>query len=168
MKLKEVIIHNFKSIAQDCTLNVDKRITSIVGASEAGKTNVLEALNKFYTEKGFDESDICSFNDEGINNDTDMVSVVFELGENDDREEISQIDERLIKAGIFTIRKRMTPEVVTALKKLGSEVQSVDRVTGPYDTIVVIEVDTMDKIDTVIEKIRAVTGVYRTVTCVAI
>ena len=61
-----------------------------------------------------------------------------------------------------------TPEVVTALKKLGSEVQSVDRVTGPYDTIVVIEVDTMDKIDTVIEKIRAVTGVYRTVTCVAI
>jgi predicted ATP-dependent endonuclease of OLD family len=112
MKLKEVIIHNFKSIAQDCTLNVDKRITSIVGASEAGKTNVLEALNKFYTEKGFDESDICSFNDEGINNDTDMVSVVFELGENDDREEISQIDERLIKAGIFTIRKRMNGEYV--------------------------------------------------------
>jgi len=47
-------------------------------------------------------------------------------------------------------------------------IQSVDRVTGPYDTIVVIEVDTLDKIDTVIEKIRAVTGVYRTVTCVAI
>ena len=61
-----------------------------------------------------------------------------------------------------------TADVVAALKKLGSEVQSVDRVTGPYDTIVVIEVDTMDKIDTVIEKIRAVTGVYRTVTCVAI
>ncbi len=44
MKLKEVIVHNFKSIAQDCTLNVDNRITSIVGASEAGKTNILEAL----------------------------------------------------------------------------------------------------------------------------
>ena len=61
-----------------------------------------------------------------------------------------------------------TADVVAALKKLGSEVQSVDRVTGPYDTIVVIEVDTMDKIDMVIEKIRAVAGVHRTVTCVAI
>ncbi|MBA7501295.1 hypothetical protein ES704_04057 [subsurface metagenome] len=61
-----------------------------------------------------------------------------------------------------------TADVVAALKKLGSEIQSVDRVTGPYDTIVVIEVNTLDKIDTVIEKIRAVTGVYRTVTCVAI
>ncbi len=61
-----------------------------------------------------------------------------------------------------------TADVVEALKKLGSEVKSVDRVTGPYDTIVVIEVDTMDKIDTVIKKIHAVTGVYRTATCVAI
>ncbi len=61
-----------------------------------------------------------------------------------------------------------TADVVAALKKLRSEVQSVDRVTGPYDTIVVIEVDTMDKIDTVIEKIHAVAGVHRTVTCVAI
>ncbi len=61
-----------------------------------------------------------------------------------------------------------TADVVAALKKLGSEIQSVDRVTGLYDVIVVIEVDTLDKIDTVIEKIRAVTGVYRTVTCVAI
>ena len=40
-----------------------------------------------------------------------------------------------------------TADVVAALKKLGSEIQSVDRVTGPYDTIVVIEVDTLDKID---------------------
>ncbi len=61
-----------------------------------------------------------------------------------------------------------TADVVAALKKLGSEVQSVDRVTGSYDTIVVIEVDTTDKIDTVIEKIHAVVGVYRTVTCLAI
>ncbi len=30
-----------------------------------------------------------------------------------------------------------TADVVAALKKLGSEVQSVDRVTGPCDTIVV-------------------------------
>ncbi len=61
-----------------------------------------------------------------------------------------------------------TADVIVALKKLGREVKSVDRVTGPYDIIVVIEVETMDNIDTVIEKIHAVAGVHRTVTCVAI
>jgi len=61
-----------------------------------------------------------------------------------------------------------TADVVAALKKLGEEIKSVDSVTGPYDIIGVIEVETMDKIDTVIEKIHAVAGVHRTVTCVAI
>ena len=61
-----------------------------------------------------------------------------------------------------------TPDVVAALKQLRREVKSVDSVTGPYDIIGVIEVETMDKIDTVIEKIHAVAGVHRTVTCVAI
>ncbi len=61
-----------------------------------------------------------------------------------------------------------TTDVVAALKKLGKEVKSVDSVTGPYDIIVVIEVETTDKIDAVIEKIHAVVGVHRTVTCVAI
>jgi len=61
-----------------------------------------------------------------------------------------------------------TADVVAALKKLRGEIKSVDSVTGPYDIIVVIEVESMDKIDTVIEKIHAVAGVHRTVTCVAI
>ena len=61
-----------------------------------------------------------------------------------------------------------TPDVVAALKQLRREVKSVDSVTGPYDIIGVIEVETMDKIDTVIERIHAVAGVHRTVTCVAI
>ena len=60
-----------------------------------------------------------------------------------------------------------TTDVQATLKKLG-EVKSVDSVTGPYDIIGVIEVKSMDEIDTVIEKIHAVAGVHRTVTCVAI
>jgi len=61
-----------------------------------------------------------------------------------------------------------TADVIAALKELEGEIKSVDGVTGPYDIIDVIEVETMDKIDTVIEKIRAVAGVYRPVTCLAI
>jgi len=66
------------------------------------------------------------------------------------------------------IEAAKTAEVVVALKELGGEIKSVDSVTGPYDIIGVIEVDTMDKIDTAINKIHAVAGVHRTVTCVAI
>ena len=61
-----------------------------------------------------------------------------------------------------------TADVVAALKKLGRKVKSVDPVTGPYDIIILIEVETKNEIDTVIEKIHAVAGVYRTVTCLAI
>ena len=61
-----------------------------------------------------------------------------------------------------------TADVITALKELGKEVKSADSVTGPYDIIVVIEIESMDEIDTVIEKIHAVAGVHRTVTCLAI
>jgi len=66
------------------------------------------------------------------------------------------------------IEAARTAEVTAALKKLGRKIQSVDSVTGPYDIIVLIEVETMDEIDTVIEKIHAVAGVHRTVTCAAI
>jgi hypothetical protein len=41
-------------------------------------------------------------------------------------------------------------------------------VTGPYDIIGVIEVENIDKIEPVIDKIHAVAGVHRTVTCVAV
>jgi len=61
-----------------------------------------------------------------------------------------------------------TADVVAALKKLERKIKSVNSVTGPYDIIIAIEVEIIDEIDTVIEKIHAVTGVYRTVTCVAI
>jgi DNA-binding Lrp family transcriptional regulator len=60
-------------------------------------------------------------------------------------------------------------EVAEALKELGPEVRSADRVTGPYDIIAVIEADTMDKLMAFVDdRIRATTGVYRTVTCVAV
>ncbi len=61
-----------------------------------------------------------------------------------------------------------TADVIAALKELEGEIKSVDGVTGSYDVIVGIEVETMDEIDTVIEKIRAVAGVHRTVTCLVI
>ena len=66
------------------------------------------------------------------------------------------------------IEAARTAEVAAALKKLGRKVQSVDCVTGPYDIIVVIEAETLEDIDALVtDKIHAITGVHRTVTCLA-
>jgi len=59
-------------------------------------------------------------------------------------------------------------EVATALEKLAG-VKSVDIVTGPYDIIVIIEGGSLNDIgDIVTGKIHPVTGISRTVTCLAI
>ena len=59
-------------------------------------------------------------------------------------------------------------DVVAALKQLEG-VKSVDIVTGPYDIIVIIERETLNDIgDLVTGKIHPITGISRTVTCLAI
>ncbi len=59
-------------------------------------------------------------------------------------------------------------EVVTRLGELEG-VKSVDTVTGPYDVIATIEGETLNDIgDLVTAKIHPITGISRTVTCLAI
>lgn len=119
MEIKEVVIHNFKSIAQDCSLDLDRRVTSIVGASESGKTNILEALNKFFLQKAFDKADICTFAGSEINSDTYMISVTFKLDDSDNKDEINEIDERIVEAGEFTLRKCRNGQFVLEEAVLG-------------------------------------------------
>ena len=61
-----------------------------------------------------------------------------------------------------------TREVADVLRAVGG-MQSVDVVTGPYDVIAVIDapdINTMGSLVT--EKIHTISGVVRTVTCVAV
>ena len=59
-------------------------------------------------------------------------------------------------------------EVVAALMQLKG-MKSVDTVTGPYDVIAIVEGDTLNDIgDLVTGKIHPITGISRTVTCLAI
>jgi len=67
------------------------------------------------------------------------------------------------------IEAAKTAEVAVALKRLGREVKSVDCVTGPYDIIATVEVDTIDQINHLVTgQIHSVPGVHRTVTCLAV
>jgi len=59
-------------------------------------------------------------------------------------------------------------DVVAALRQLEG-VKSVDTVTGPYDIISIIEGETLNEIgDLVTAKVHLISGISRTVTCLAV
>ncbi len=59
-------------------------------------------------------------------------------------------------------------EVAAALQQLKG-IKSVDPVTGPYDIIAIVEGETLNDIgDLVTGRIHPVSGITRTVTCLAI
>lgn len=59
-------------------------------------------------------------------------------------------------------------EVIASVRKLEG-VKSVDVVTGPYDLIVVAELDDLNSVGELITgKIHPVPGITRTVTCLAV
>ena len=59
-------------------------------------------------------------------------------------------------------------DVASALKQIPG-VTSVDAVTGPYDVIVEIEGESLTDIgDLVTSRIHPITGITRTVTCLAV
>jgi DNA-binding Lrp family transcriptional regulator len=60
-------------------------------------------------------------------------------------------------------------EAVTALKHKDAEVVSVDTVTGPFDVIVQLEADDLDKLgNSITDGIQRVEGVQRTTTCLCV
>ena len=61
-----------------------------------------------------------------------------------------------------------TKEVVEAIRRLEG-VASVDAITGPYDVIATLEGETLSEIgDLVTAKVHPVSGISRTVTCLAV
>jgi DNA-binding Lrp family transcriptional regulator len=61
-----------------------------------------------------------------------------------------------------------TKEVANTLSQLKG-IKSVNAVTGPYDIIAIVEGDSLNEIgDLVTTKIHPITGIARTVTCLAI
>jgi DNA-binding Lrp family transcriptional regulator len=64
---------------------------------------------------------------------------------------------------------RHVGDAVAALKHSAAQITGVDTVTGPYDVIVQIEADDLDKMGTAItEGIQSIEGVQRTTTCLAV
>ena len=59
-------------------------------------------------------------------------------------------------------------DVVAQVRALAGVV-AADRVTGPYDVVVVLETETLDQIgQTLTHHIHTISGVMRTVTCIVV
>ena len=66
-------------------------------------------------------------------------------------------------------RAKGVGDAVVALKHADARVTSVDTVTGPYDVIVQVEADDLDKLGSAItEGIQSIDGVQRTTTCLSV
>lgn len=57
MKLTKVTITGFRSIRETLSLDVDERITILIGANDQGKTNLLEAIRAFNDDRSIKEED---------------------------------------------------------------------------------------------------------------
>ena len=69
---------------------------------------------------------------------------------------------------LIETRVGKTREVVEAIRRLEG-VASVDAVTGPYDVIATIEEETLNEIGQLVTaKVHPISGISRTVTCLAI
>ncbi len=69
---------------------------------------------------------------------------------------------------LIEIRVGKTKEVVEAIRKLQGVI-SVDVVTGPYDVISVLQVESLNEIgDLITAKVYTIDGILRIVTCLAL
>ncbi len=66
-------------------------------------------------------------------------------------------------------RAKAVGEAIGGVKYDGARVVAVDTVTGPYDVIVQLEADDLDRLGNAItDAIQKVGGVQRTTTCLAV
>jgi len=84
MKITKVEIYNYKSIGEKCVIDFDEKSTILVGKSNVGKTNILEALRFAFNGEPLAEKDKCSWNLEQPLS----VKVLLKVGKKD----ISQIE----------------------------------------------------------------------------
>ena len=100
MKVTKVEIYNYKSIGEKCVIDFDDKSTTLVGKSNVGKTNILEAIEFAFNDKPLKTEHICSWNKE----ETLSVSVFLKV-EPRDIPQIETINSSFAKLKYITVNK---------------------------------------------------------------
>ncbi len=92
MHLTQVTIEAYKTIASSQEIQIDPKITVLLGANESGKTNVLRAIENFSLEKELKTEDICKARSQlCIQKTLPNITFTFSLSQ----EEIAKISEMI-------------------------------------------------------------------------
>jgi predicted ATP-dependent endonuclease of OLD family len=85
MKIEKVRVQNFCSIKDSNEVNIDGKVTSLIGKNDNGKTNFLKALEFFNKEYKYAKDDLCSYSEkEGIEaKDIEMITIWFGITDKD-------------------------------------------------------------------------------------
>ena len=83
MLVEKIKITSYKTIVSEQQLDVDPKITVLIGGNETGKTNVLQAINKFSLNNNFETEDISRSSNRYRRGTLPNVGIVFSLSEED-------------------------------------------------------------------------------------
>jgi len=88
MRLGKIKISNFRSISS-IEFGIDETITAFVGGNETGKSNILKAINHFFSEEPFSQEDRYSLSQE-----EPKITIEFQLTEEENQkiEELSRVN----------------------------------------------------------------------------
>ena len=106
MKITKVEIYNYKSIGEKCLIDFDEKSTILVGKSNVGKTNILEAILFAFDGKPLKKEHICSWSK------NEPLSVrVFLKVEDKDIPQLEQIDTSFAKLKFIIVSKFVNGKV---------------------------------------------------------
>lgn len=85
MKIEKVRVQNFCSIKDSNEVNIDGRVTSLIGKNDNGKTNFLKALEFFNKEYKYAKDDLCSYSEKEVieAKDIEMITIWFGITDKD-------------------------------------------------------------------------------------
>lgn len=104
MRIKKLLIQNYRSIKHSGEVTLDESITTLIGRNENGKTNFLKALESFDKDWEYKRGELCTYSEvtkkleAGSLNPEDipMVTIWFAL-EDEDKRKLSEIHGKLAK-----------------------------------------------------------------------
>ncbi len=105
MKIESITIYNYKSIGTECTLQFEDKSTVLVGRSNVGKSNLLEAISFLFDWKGkLKKPEYCTWRQDWspVNVCVKMIFII----ENKDKDLLQEIDEDLNSRERIVIQKR--------------------------------------------------------------
>lgn len=112
MRIKKVLVQNFRSINCSGEVSLDKKITVLIGRNEYGKTNFLKALESFDRDYKYTDEDLCIYclakekveTGSVERREIHIITIWFTL-ESEDKTKLGEVHEKLAKLEELKVTK---------------------------------------------------------------